>query len=99
MACQSLGIATSFEWNSELFWTHHSLAEISFAEGEFDDAHALDRTSQVTHGPNACYLGHAVFKQALTWHRQRGIEDVTSEALGAVEVFEKVGATNDLEAC
>ena len=33
--------------------------------------------------------------QAWIWHRQRRLEEAKSEALGAVDAFEKLGAAND----
>jgi tetratricopeptide (TPR) repeat protein len=35
----ALGITSSFNWQSPLFWTHYSLAELFFNKGSFDEAH------------------------------------------------------------
>jgi hypothetical protein len=37
--------------------------------------------------------------QARIWYRQRRLEDAKSEALGALEIFEKLGAAEDLGDC
>ena len=37
--------------------------------------------------------------QALVWLEQRRFEDARSEALGALEIFERLGAGVDVERC
>jgi len=36
----ALGIASSFNWHGQLFWTRYSLAKLFFDQGRFNDAHA-----------------------------------------------------------
>ena len=37
--------------------------------------------------------------QAELWYRQDRLEEARSEALGAAEVYDKLGATKDLKKC
>jgi hypothetical protein len=38
-------------------------------------------------------------KQAIIWCRKRKLEDAKSEASNALEIYEKLGATKDVEDC
>ena len=92
-------IASSFDWHDQLFWTLCSLAQLFCTRGEFDDAHAhIQRAkSYVINDP---YLsGRAMQLQAQFWCKERRFGLARSEALRAVDVYEKLGATNDLEVC
>jgi len=69
------------------------------SEGRFDDAHAhIKRAESHTVG-HPYNLGNAMYQQALFWYKQQKFEEAKSEALRAVEVFEMLGATQDLEDC
>ena len=48
---------------------------------------------------NAYLLGHATEAQAAIWHQQHRLEEARSEALRAVDLFEKLGAVRDVECC
>jgi len=93
----ALKIASPFNWHHHLFWNYYSLAELSFDEGRFDDAHAnIERAKP--HTINDPYnLGHAMELQARLWYKQHRFEEAKSEALRAVDVYEKLGAARDLE--
>jgi len=94
----ALGIASSFDWPDQLFWIHHHLACLFFDQGRFDDAYAHIECAK-SHAVNAYYLARAMKQQATFWCDQRKLEESKSEALHAVEVFEKLGATRDVEEC
>ena len=92
-------IASPFNWHDILFWTHHSLVRLFLDEDAFEDAQAhVDQVKSHVVG-NAYNLGRAMEMQAGIWYRQHRLEDATSEVLGAIEVFEKLGAASDVERC
>ena len=95
----ALGISSSFGWHDQLFWIHHSMAELFFNQDSFNDANAhieQAKSLAVNHPYN---LGRVMELQARFWYRQRRFEHAKSEALGAIEVFEKHRAARDLERC
>ena len=95
----ALGIASSFSWFGHLFWTHYSLARLFSEQGRFDDAntHVKRAKSNVFNSPYL--LGRAMELQARFWYKEGRFEDAKSEALRAVDIFEKIGATKDVEDC
>ena len=95
----ALGIASTFNWHDQQFWNHYSLAQVSLGRNKFDDAHAhIERAKP--HAINDQYdLGRAVELQARVWYKQRRFEEAKSEALHAASIFEKIGATKDVEDC
>ena len=95
----ALGIASSFNWHDELFWSHYALAQLLFDQNKFDDAHAHVELAKPHAVDNAHYLGCVMELKATIWCIQRRLEEAKSEALRAVEVFEKLGATKDIEDC
>ena len=95
----ALRIASAFNWHNELFWTHYSLAKLFSEEGRLGNAHAHIERAEFHAVDNAYDLGRAVFLQARIWYRQRRLEEARSEALRALEVFEKLGVTDISEGC
>jgi tetratricopeptide (TPR) repeat protein len=95
----ALGIASSFNWDSEQFWIHYSLAGLFRDQGGFGDAHAhIDRAKP--HAVNDAYgLGCAMELQANIWYEQGWLEEAESEALRAVDVYGKIGAVKEVEDC
>ena len=93
----ALGIASSFGWHGRLFWINRSLAWLFLNEGRFDDAQVhVDRAK--SHAIDDAYkLGCAMYLQAWVWYDQHRLEEARSEALGAADIFERLGATRDLE--
>ena len=75
------------------------MAELFFGEKRFDDAQAhVERAkSHVVNDPY--HLGRAMYLQARFWHREGRFEEAKSEALGAADIYERGGATRDLELC
>ena len=95
----ALGIASPPGWHEELFWIHYSLADLFCDEDEFDDANAHIEQAK-PHAVNNNYkLGRAIQVQARVWSRQSRLEDAKLEALRALEIYEKFGATRDTEIC
>ncbi|KAF9791182.1 hypothetical protein BJ322DRAFT_432487 [Thelephora terrestris] len=93
---KSLGIASTFGWNDELFWNHHSLAGLFFDEDEFDEAHSHIDQAKSLAADNALYLGCAMKWKAEIFYQQRRLEDALSEASGALEIYEMLGASTDI---
>ena len=95
----ALGIASAFDWRSQLFCIHYSLAKLFRAEGEFDSAHAHIEEAK-SHAAECMYrLGRATEMHAWIWYEQRRLEDAASEALRASEIYEKLGAAKKVEVC
>ena len=95
----ALGIASSLDWDDLSFWVNLSLTELFLNEDRFDHAHAhIERAK--SHAVDGTFeLGRAVELEAKIWYKQHRLEEARSEALRAVEVFEKLGATNKIEDC
>ena len=95
----ALGIASTFNWHGQLFWINYSLSELFFSEKRIDDAHAHVERAK-SHAIDDPYnLGRAMELQARFWLQERKLEEAKSEALGAVDVFKKLGAAKELEYC
>ena len=88
-------IASLFDWYSELFSAHYFLAELSLDEHNFNDAQIHIEHAKSYTGEDAYFLGGATKMQAKIWFGQGRLEDARSEALCAVEIFEKIGAKGD----
>ena len=95
----ALGIASPFNWLNLLSCIHFSLAQLFTDEGRFDDAHAhIEHTKlHAINGNDKYPLARAMWLQACVWHRQNKFEEAKSEALRVVDVFEKLGAADDIE--
>ena len=95
----AIGIASSLNLDYQLFWVHHTLAELFFMEGRFDDAQAhIERAK--SHVANDTYnLGCAMRLQADFWYGQGMFEKAKLEASHAADVYEELGAAQDLEEC
>ena len=93
----ALGTASSSNWLNLLFWIQYRMALLSSDEDRFDDAHAHVEQAKLhaTSDNNIHLLARAMQLRAELRHRQHRFEEAKSEALGAVEIFEKLGATND----
>jgi len=95
----ALGIATSFNWHGRLFWIHYKLAGIFRNQGRFDDTQAHLERAKLHTVDNAYNLGLAMTLQTEAWYRQGRLEEARTEALGAADVYEKLGAAKDVEDC
>ena len=95
----ALGIASPFNWHSQLFVAHFDLAGLFRDEGRFDDANShIERAKPHTVG-SAYYLGAAMDMQAKIWYKQHRLEEARSEALRAIDVYQRLGAAKDVEGC
>ena len=95
----ALGIATHFDWHDELFLVHYKLAGLFRGEGRLDDAHTHIERAKLHTVNNKYNLGYATELQAQVWYEQRRFEEARSEALRAIDVYEKFGAAGDLRDC
>jgi len=95
----ALGIASPFNWHSLLFCLHYDLAWLFYRGGRFDDAQTHIERAKSRTASNAYRLGGAVELQARVWYDQHRLEEAKSEALHAVDVYEKLGAEKDVERC
>ena len=95
----ALGIASSFGWDYHLFWTHYCLAQLFLGEEKYEDAHAHVEQAKSNAIDSTYNLGCATELQAMVWYKQHRLEEARSEALRAVDVFEKLGAANNMERC
>ena len=96
----ALAITSHFNWNDQALWVHYSLAQLSRDEGKFNDAHAHIEQAKfcaVTYG--AYYLGRVVQLQAVVYRQQQRLEEATSEALRALEIYERLGALSSVDNC
>jgi len=92
----ALEIASSFGWDDRLFWTHCDLAQLFSDHDRFDDANVhVERAKSYT-GNHAYNQATAMKLQARVWYQQDRFEEARSEALRAVDGFEKLGATGRL---
>ncbi|KAF9779888.1 hypothetical protein BJ322DRAFT_1113202 [Thelephora terrestris] len=96
---EALRIASAFEWHSQIFWVHYLLAELFAGEDDFKNAH--DHIDQAkSHALDDAYnLGCAMESKARIWYRQRRFEYVVPEALDALEIFGKLGASKGIATC
>jgi tetratricopeptide (TPR) repeat protein len=95
----ALRIASSLDEHTEQFWTHSALAVLFSREGRFDDAHAHVEYAR-SHAVNDAYnLGRAMELQARVWCDQHVFEKARLEASHAADVYEELGAAQDLVGC
>ena len=95
----ALRIASTFTWRSQLFGVHNYLAELFLDQDKFSDAQVHIENAK-SHMVGGTYdLGVAMVLQASSWFRQSRLEDARSEALGALEIFGKLGAADSVGAC
>ncbi|KAF9781736.1 hypothetical protein BJ322DRAFT_1161648 [Thelephora terrestris] len=92
----ALGIASRFEWHNQIFWIHHSMSELFYFEDKLDDAQSHITQAKLHAVDDKLCLGNVMEMQGWIWYRQDRLEDAMSEALGAKEIFEKLGAATKL---
>ena len=96
---KALGIASAFEWRHELFAVHYDLANFFKEEDGFNDAHSHIDQAKSYAADDAHTLGWAMEAKARIWYQQDRLENAVPEALGALEIYEKLGASKDLVDC
>jgi tetratricopeptide (TPR) repeat protein len=97
----SLRIASPFNWHYMLFWVHYDVAKLYGDRRELDNerAHIQRAKSHAVDGAMQYELGRATEMQARVWYRQSRFEDARSEALDAVQIYEKLGLAEDVRDC
>ena len=95
----ALEIASRFDWQDQLYWTHYELAFLFVDQGEFNDAQAHTEQTKLHTVDNRYKLGRAMEMQAVVWYRQHRFEDAKSESSSALEIFEALGAANEAGRC
>ena len=95
----TLGLASSSNWLNLLFWIHFFLAELFYDEGMVEDAnaHIGHAKSHAANDHDANLLAHAMEFQAVFWNGQQRFEEARSEALGAIDLLQKLGAADRVE--
>ena len=93
----ALKIASSFGWDDRLFWTHYDLAQLFSSQDRFNDANAHIEHAKSHAVRSAYYLAFATHLQARVWYQQDRFDEAKSEALRAVDGFEKLGATDRVD--
>ena len=93
----ALGIASSSDWCDQLFWSHYSLAQLSFHQHKFSDAHAHVEHAKFHAGNDAHSLGHAMYLQVGFWYFQHMFKEAKSEALHTIGIYEMLGSAQNAE--
>jgi tetratricopeptide (TPR) repeat protein len=95
----ALEITSSFDCGELMFWIHYNLAELFTDKGSFDDALVhIERAKP--HAVNSVYCqGRVAELQTWFWSIQQRFEESRSAALHAADIFERLGATHDVERC
>ena len=94
---EALRIISTLNYPLESCWIHYSLAELFNDQYKFDRAHAHIEQAKKYAIDDAHSIGRVMEVHADIWCRQRRFENAISEAQRAVEIFEKVGAADDME--
>ena len=95
----ALAIASAFSWQDQLFCIHYAMAELFRDEHEYDDANAHIEQAKSHTADDDYNLGRGMDLQAWIWYQQRRLGDAKSEALRALEIYERVGAAKDAKDC
>ena len=95
----ALGIASKSNWHSEQAWIHCCLAELFAEEDIFDDAHSHFEQAKLYTIHDPYNLGCTMELQAQIWLRENKFEEATCGALNAIDIFQKLGATKQVEGC
>ena len=93
----SLRIASSLNSRRRLSMGHLALAKLYSEEGKFDDAHMHIEHAKWHAGDDVLFLGCVVLISARVLYEQNRPAEGKPEALHALAVFEKLGATGFAE--
>ena len=94
-----LRIAAPFNWDEDLFWAHHHLAHLFSDEGRFSDAQTHVERAKSHAVNNKYHLGFAMKMQAGIWYRQDRLEEAKYETLRMADIYDELGAAQDVESC
>ena len=93
----ALDIASSHNVANELFWANLVLSTVFSTERKFGDGQVhIERTKSLA-ANNANLLAFAILQRARIWNGQHRSDEARSEALRAINAFEKVGDTHRAE--
>ena len=95
----ALGIASSFDWHSQLFEIHLSLVMLFLGGGRLDSAHVHAERAKLHAVNNPYSLGKATMLQAKVLCGQHKFEEARSETLRAAEIFEKLESSWGVGVC
>ena len=95
----AIEIASRFDWRSQLSRAHYSLAVVFSGEQRLGDAYAHAKHAELHAVSYPYHLGRAIHLQARFWDGQDKLEEAKSEALRAIDVYQRTGATKDEEEC
>ena len=96
---RALKIASPFNWGKELFSIHFALSRLFLDEVRFQDAHHHIEAAKSHVVDDNFHLGCAILLQAGIWYQESRLEDATSGALQALEIFENLGALGYVAGC
>ena len=91
--------ASLHNWLDELFWINFEMAMLFRDECEHDDANTHVERAKSYAAEDIYRLGRAMKLQAEVWYLEGRFEDAKSEALRALENYERAGAARDEGAC
>ena len=94
-----LEIASPFNWHDDLFRAYCSLGTLFLNEDRFEDAIAHIERAKPHAIDDTFTLGSVTRLQAWAWFMLHRLEEARSEALAAANIFEELGAVDDLESC
>jgi tetratricopeptide (TPR) repeat protein len=93
----ALRTGSPFDRSAELSWIHLDLAELFLEGDELVDANTHVEQAKSYLVNDSFGLGRAMYLQARVWYRQLRFEDAKLEASHALEIFEKLGAAEEVE--
>ena len=96
---KALGIASPLNWHDQLFTIHYALAGLFSNRKNFNDTQTHLKQAKLHATHNTYQLGQVIQLQARVWYEQSRLEEAQSEALCAIDIYEKVGAVRDAECC
>ncbi|KAF9780486.1 hypothetical protein BJ322DRAFT_295702 [Thelephora terrestris] len=95
----ALTIASSFNWQDQLFWIHYAMAWFFRDDDKFEEANTHIEQAKSSAVDDKYSLGFRMEMQALIWYRQHRLEDARAEVMRAFEVFQKLGLADGVERC
>ncbi|KAF9780538.1 hypothetical protein BJ322DRAFT_1213646 [Thelephora terrestris] len=95
----ALTIAPPSNWKGDLFSIHYEMAWMFHDEGEFGEANTHIKQAKSHTAYDAYGLGQGMKTQAWIWYLQHRLGDARSEALYALEIYERLGVVEDVGDC
>ena len=93
----ALGIGSSLSDVFQLFWVNYSLAGLFSDQDEFEDAQTHVEHTKSHAADDVYQLALVMCLQSRVWAMQDRFGEARSEALRALDAFEKLGAANNAE--